>query len=153
MSLRVRCQLTLKDLKGQSGLTLFANLHQIYSFLIDVMRAGYQECGKDITVDDAHTALRTVWGRSKQLRKEEKNKVCHRESREHRKTRTRTTKKKKRHWSIQLDGLFVLRKVPIKSSISVIVSFYLYVHRWKVLHCSAECSPCQCTCTYTCNVW
>lgn len=79
VSLRVRCQLTLKDLKGNSGKTLFGDFHQIYLFLIDVMRAGYQECGKDLNVEYAHTALRTVWGRSKQLRKEEKNRISNKE--------------------------------------------------------------------------
>lgn len=66
VSLNVRCQLTLKD-PGESGLTLYKDYYQVYLFLIDAMKEGYRMCGKKITVDDAHTALRVVWGRSKQL--------------------------------------------------------------------------------------
>lgn len=45
-----------------------SNYHRVYLFLIDVLRAGYRMCTKFITVDEAHTALRTVWGRSKQMK-------------------------------------------------------------------------------------
>lgn len=52
---------------GESGLTLYKDYHRVYLFLVDVMKEGYRVCGKKITLDEAHTALRVVWGRSKQL--------------------------------------------------------------------------------------
>lgn len=68
----VRCKLTLKEkTKNESGDTLMGDYHRVYLFLIDVMRAGYQMVNKQITVEEAHTALRTVWGRSNQLKNEE----------------------------------------------------------------------------------
>lgn len=72
ISLQVRCKLTLKEKsKTDSGDTLMADYHSVYLFLIDVMRAGYEMVNKNITLNEAHTALRTVWGRSKQLKNEE----------------------------------------------------------------------------------
>lgn len=65
ITLRVRCKITLKE-NGEDGATLFKHYHSVYLFLIDVMKAGYQTCKKTITNDDAHSALRIVWGRSKQ---------------------------------------------------------------------------------------
>lgn len=67
ISVKVRCKLTLKE-KSKSGHTLMANFHRVYLFLIDVLRAGYRICGKYITGDESHTALRTIWGRSKQMK-------------------------------------------------------------------------------------
>ncbi len=67
VSVDVRCKLTLKE-KTQSGYTLMGNYHRVYLFLIDLLRAGYRMCTKYITGDEAHTALRTVWGRSKQMK-------------------------------------------------------------------------------------
>lgn len=66
VALNVRCRMTLKE-KGETGVTLFKDYHRVYQFLIDVMKEGYRMCGKKITIDEAHTALRVVWGRSKQL--------------------------------------------------------------------------------------
>lgn len=76
ISLDVRKNLTFKDAKDPEDKTLHGNFHQVYLFLIDVMRAGYKSCGKSITVDDAHLALRIVWGRTKQILNEEQNKRC-----------------------------------------------------------------------------
>lgn len=73
ISVGVRCQLTLME-RGDSGLTLYANYHQVYTFLIDVIKAGYRSCRKEITSNEAHTALRVVWGRSKQLKNNNDNK-------------------------------------------------------------------------------
>lgn len=67
ISLRVRCQLTLKEQSGESGYTLYRDYKHVYEFLIDIMKEGYRIGGKKITRDEAHTALRVVWGRSKQL--------------------------------------------------------------------------------------
>lgn len=47
--------------------------HRVYLYLIDLMRAGYRICNKNITIDEVHTALRTVWGRSKQHQTAETN--------------------------------------------------------------------------------
>lgn len=55
------------------------DFHRVYLFLIAVLRAGYRNCHKLITIEEAHTAIRTVWGRSKQtknvkrLQREKKN--------------------------------------------------------------------------------
>lgn len=59
---------------GESGLTLHGNYHQVYLFLIDVIKAGYRSRKKEITTGEAHTALRIVWGRSKQLKNNTKQK-------------------------------------------------------------------------------
>lgn len=67
VSVDVRCDLTLKE-KSKSGYTLMGDYHRVYRFLIDVIRAGYRMCTKFITTDEAHTALRTVWGRSRQYK-------------------------------------------------------------------------------------
>lgn len=66
ISVDVRCKLTLKEKISESGYTLMGDCHRVYLYLIDVMRAGYRICNKNLTVDEAHTALRTVWSRSKQ---------------------------------------------------------------------------------------
>lgn len=71
ISVRVRASLVLKDLKGQEGSTLYTNYRQVYDFLIEVMKAGYQVCNKVLTNADVHNVLRVVWGRSKQLLNEE----------------------------------------------------------------------------------
>lgn len=71
--LDVRCTLTLKE-KTESGYTLMGDFHRVYMYLINVMRAGYGICKKTLTVDEAHTALRTVWGRSKQQKNEDDQK-------------------------------------------------------------------------------
>lgn len=76
ISLNVRKELTFKDAKDAEDKTLHGNFHQVYLFLIDVMKAGYKSCGRSITVDDAHLALRIVWGRTKQILNEEQNKRC-----------------------------------------------------------------------------
>lgn len=70
VSLRVRTKLTLKEIVDD-GATLFNDYHHVYQFLVDVMKAGYKSCRKTITNDDAHSALRIVWGRSKQYYREE----------------------------------------------------------------------------------
>lgn len=59
---------------GDSGLTLHGNYRQVYLFLIDVIKAGYRSCKREITTDEVHTALRVVWGRSKQLKNNENHK-------------------------------------------------------------------------------
>lgn len=76
LSLDVRKKLTFKDAKDSKDKTLYSDFHQVYLFLIDVMRAGYKSCDKSITADDAHLALRIVWGRTKQILNEEQNKRC-----------------------------------------------------------------------------
>lgn len=67
VSMNVRCDLTLKE-KSKSGYTLMGDFERVYRFLIEVFRAGYRMCAKFITADEAHTALRTVWGRSRQYK-------------------------------------------------------------------------------------
>lgn len=74
ISLHVRSTIVLKDLKGRRGMTLYADFHEIYTFLRDVMKEGYRAHGKSLTNNDVHTILRVVWGRSKQLLKDEKKK-------------------------------------------------------------------------------
>lgn len=74
ISLDLRELITFKDAKKESDKTLFGNFHQVYQFLIAVIRAGYKSCNKNLTVQDAHLALRIVWGRTKQILNEEKNK-------------------------------------------------------------------------------
>lgn len=76
ISLDVREGLTFKDPRETDDKTLYGNFHQVYLFLVDVMRAGYQSVRKSITVDEAHLALRVVWGRTKQFINEERNKRC-----------------------------------------------------------------------------
>lgn len=71
ISLRARSLLTLK---GGDGMTLYADFHCVYLFLIDVIREGYKACKQKLTEKEAHESLRIVWGRSKQLLKDEKNK-------------------------------------------------------------------------------
>lgn len=70
ISLQLRCKLTLKE-KTELGYTLMGDFHRVYLFLIEVMRDAYKIRNKTISVDEAHTALRTVWGRSKQLKNED----------------------------------------------------------------------------------
>lgn len=72
----MRCKLTLKE---KAGITLFGDYYRVYEFLIDVMKAGYKLRNKKIITDDAHQALRIVWGRSKQLLKDEANKNANKE--------------------------------------------------------------------------
>lgn len=74
VSLRVRSKLTLKE-NIDDGATVFKDYHSVYEFLIDVMKAGYRSCNRIITNDDAHSALRIVWGRSKQYYREEKERA------------------------------------------------------------------------------
>lgn len=74
ISLRVRCKLTLKE-TVDDGAALFKDYHGVYQFLIDVMKAGYKSCNRSITNDDAHAALRVVWGRSKQYYREEQERL------------------------------------------------------------------------------
>lgn len=74
VSLRVRGLLTLKELQGDDAMTLFDDFHNVYSFLIDVMREGFKSCGRSLTEKEAHESLRVVWGRSKQLLNDQKKK-------------------------------------------------------------------------------
>lgn len=67
ISVPVRAKLVLKDLKRQSGLTLYHDYHRVYLFLIEVMKAGYLIKNKVLTNKDVHGILRVVWGRSKQM--------------------------------------------------------------------------------------
>lgn len=70
----MRTKLTLKE-NGDDGITLYKDYHSVYKFLIDVMKAGYLTCKKTITNDDAHSALRVVWGRSKQYFRDQQERI------------------------------------------------------------------------------
>lgn len=76
ISLDVRRHITFKDAKKEPDETLYGNFHQVYLFLVEVMRAGYKSCAKNVTADDVHLALRIVWGRTKQILNEQRNKKC-----------------------------------------------------------------------------
>lgn len=78
ISLSVRDEMTFKE-KGDTGITLFDDFNNVYNFLIDLMKAGYKTRNKTIHTDEAHQALRIVWGRSKQLIKEKKAKLANKE--------------------------------------------------------------------------
>lgn len=71
ITLELRCDVGLKDAKGQKELTLYRDFNYVYKFLIDVMKSGYAAYGKKISSGEVRIALRTVWGRSNQLLKEE----------------------------------------------------------------------------------
>lgn len=62
----LRASIVLKDLRGQPGMTLYKNFHNVYLFLVNTMKAGYLVKNKIVTNHDVHIVLRTVWGRSKQ---------------------------------------------------------------------------------------
>lgn len=72
ISLKLRDELHLKDAKGTDEPTLVRDFPQIYKFLIDVMINGYQESNIQLKPSDAHLALRTVWGRTKQMLREQR---------------------------------------------------------------------------------
>lgn len=78
ISLRIRNKFTLKE-QGRAGITLFDDYHNVYQYLIDLIKAGYIAQRKTITTDEAHQALRIVWGRSKQLLKEQETKLANKE--------------------------------------------------------------------------
>lgn len=70
----VEASIVLKDLKGQPGMTLYNDFHNVYLFLVETMKAGYQIKNKILTNKDVHLVLRTVWGRRKQAAAEKANK-------------------------------------------------------------------------------
>lgn len=70
----LKASIVLKDLKGQQGMTLYHNFHNVYLFLIETMKAGYRMKSKIMSNQDVHLVLRTVWGRSKQAAADEANK-------------------------------------------------------------------------------
>lgn len=72
ISLDLRDELHLKDPKGKDEPTLTRDFPEIYKFLIDVMVKGYQKSNTLLKSSDAHVALRTVWGRTKQMIREQK---------------------------------------------------------------------------------
>lgn len=63
----IRAKVVLKDLKGQDGSTLCADYPQVYEFIIQVFKAGYEVRNKILTNKEVHSVLRVVWGRSKQM--------------------------------------------------------------------------------------
>ncbi|KAJ6639186.1 hypothetical protein Bhyg_11926 [Pseudolycoriella hygida] len=73
ISLNLRDQVHLKDSKGKDEPTLTRDFPEVYKFLIDVMVKGYKESNTQLKSSDAHVALRTVWGRTKQMIRERKN--------------------------------------------------------------------------------
>lgn len=72
ISLNLRNTLCLKDAKRTDDLTLTRDFPEIYNFLIDVMVKGYQDSNTQLKPSDAHIALRTVWGRTKQMLREQR---------------------------------------------------------------------------------
>ncbi len=78
ISLRVRKKLTLKE-RGDTGVTLFDDYYEVYRYLIDLIRAGFRLRNKILLNDDAHQALRIVWGRTRQFEREEKRKISNKE--------------------------------------------------------------------------
>lgn len=66
----LRAATVLKDLKGQQGMTLYHDFHNVYLFLVETMKAGYRIKNKVLTNNEVHIVLRTVWGRSKQTAEE-----------------------------------------------------------------------------------
>lgn len=75
ITLELRCEIALKDGKGQKELTLFEDFRRVYNFLIEVMKSGYAAYNKRIKSGAVDTALRTVWGRSNQMLQEEQRKM------------------------------------------------------------------------------
>lgn len=73
ITLELRDTLHLKDAKGKDEPTLIHDFPQVYKFLIDVMVTGYQDSNTQLKASDAHIALRTVWSRTKQMLREQKN--------------------------------------------------------------------------------
>lgn len=74
ITLKLRCDIALKDPKGSQKLTLFGDYHRVYRFMIDVMKEGYLAYNKRIKSTEIHTILRTVWGRSNQMLQDERRK-------------------------------------------------------------------------------
>ncbi len=73
MSLSLRDQVHLKDSKGKDDEPILCrDFPEVYKFLIDVMIKGYAMSNTQIKPSDAHVALRTVWGRTKQMLREQR---------------------------------------------------------------------------------
>lgn len=89
ISVDLRAKLVLKDLRGQTGKTLFQDYREVYDFIIQVFKAGYEVRNKILTNTDVQSILRVVWSRSKQMLTEGKN------SKKSRKTSDKTTCTKK----------------------------------------------------------
>lgn len=72
MTLGLRDTLHLKDSKGKDdNPILMRDFPEIYKFLIDVMVKGYAMSNTPLKSSEAHLALRTVWGRTKQMMREQ----------------------------------------------------------------------------------
>ncbi len=75
IAVKIRADIVLKDLKGQDGSTLCGDYPQVYDFIIQVFKAGYEVRNKLITNKEVHSVLRIVWGRSKQMLNEENQRL------------------------------------------------------------------------------
>lgn len=73
ISVRVRANLVLKDLKGKNGKTLYKDYREVYDFIVEVFKAGYEVRKQIRTNTEVQSVLRVVWGRSKQMLNEGKN--------------------------------------------------------------------------------
>lgn len=71
ISVPVRAELVLKDLKGKSGKTLYHDYREVYDFIIEVFKAGFEVRNKIRTNTEVQSVLRVVWGRSKQMLNDE----------------------------------------------------------------------------------
>lgn len=73
ISLKLRDEVHLKDPKGRDDdPILMRDFPEVYNFIIDVMLKGYALSNTQIKTSDAHVALRTVWGRTKQMLREQR---------------------------------------------------------------------------------
>lgn len=75
ISVRTRSLLTLKqESKNGDSLTLYGDFRHVYDFLIALILEAHMEAKVSLTEKEAHESLRIVWGRSKQLLKDENKK-------------------------------------------------------------------------------
>lgn len=78
--------MTFKEV-GDTGITLYDDYNEVYKFLIDLMKSGYRLRSKILIDDEAHQALRIVWGRTKQMEKELETKLANKEKKKNTKRR------------------------------------------------------------------
>lgn len=73
ITLNLRDEIHFKDAKGKDEEPILVrDFVEIYKFLKDVMIDGYVKAKNQLKDSEAHLALRTVWGRTKQMLREQK---------------------------------------------------------------------------------
>lgn len=72
MKLTLRDEIHFKEMKVKDdNPILVSDFNEIYKYLVDVMISGYNLSKRQLKEAEAHIALRTVWGRTKQMLREQ----------------------------------------------------------------------------------